>query len=67
MKTKRNTFRYHIKRGNEILHRGITNDLDRRHSEHKRGYGQDVKNRKIGPKVTRESGLRWERQGGRSV
>ena len=67
MKTSRDTSRYHITRGNKILHRGITNDLDRRHTEHKRRYGQDVKIKKIGPKVSRDSALRWERDGGRRI
>ena len=39
----RDTYKYQIKRGNKIIHRGITNDLDRRHGEHKRTYGDDVK------------------------
>ncbi|WP_367391882.1 hypothetical protein [Lewinella sp. LCG006] len=63
----RNTNRYHIKCGNKILHRGITNDLERRHKEHRQRYGGDVIIVKIGPKVSRESALRWEREGGRRV
>ena len=30
MATKRNTYKYHFKRGNKNLHTGITNDLERR-------------------------------------
>lgn len=63
----RNTYRYHIKCGNKIVHRGITNDLDRRHGEHQRRYGKDVKIIKIGPRVTRQSALRWERLGGKRL
>jgi len=61
----RDTIKYHIKRGNRILHRGITNDLDRRHGEHRQNYGQDVKIVQVGRKVTRDSGLKCERDGGR--
>lgn len=67
MKTSRDTYRYHITRGNKILHRGITDDLDRRYGEHKRRYGHDVKIRQVGCRVTRDSALRWEREGGRRI
>lgn len=63
----RDTYRYHIKRGNKILHRGITNDLERRHSEHKQNYGSDVKITQVGPRLSRESALRWEHEGGKRV
>ncbi len=59
----RNTQRYHItdKHGN-ILHRGITNDADRRLQEHQRAFGQTVNMQKVGPKVTRRSAIAWERE-----
>ena len=34
MATERNSYKYHFKRGNKILHTGITNDLERREQEH---------------------------------
>lgn len=59
----RNTQRYHITgRYGKILHTGITNDADRRLQEHQRDLGQNVKMRKVGPKVTRDSAISWERQ-----
>lgn len=64
MAAERDTNRYHIKCGNKILHRGITNDLDRRYGEHRRRFGRDVRIVKVGPRVSRESALRWEREGG---
>jgi len=67
MKAKRDTYRYHIKRGNEILHRGITNDLDRRHGEHKQNYGSDVRIIQVGPRISRDSALQWERNGGKKL
>lgn len=60
---KRNTVKYQFKVGNKIVHRGITNDLDRREQEHretwKRGHIL-----KVGNKTTREKALQWEREGG---
>lgn len=67
MACPRDTNRYHIKRGNKILHRGITNDLDRRHGEHRRNYGSDVTITKIGPKICRLNALKWERDGGKRI
>ena len=32
----RDTYKYHFKKGNKIVHTGITNDLERREQEHKR-------------------------------
>ena len=60
----RDTNRYHFKDGNTILHRGITNDLERREAEHQEKW-PDGHITKIGPRVTRESGLEWERKGGK--
>ena len=34
MPTYRDTYRYHFKLGNKIVHTGITNDIDRRMVEH---------------------------------
>ena len=37
---KRDTYKYHLKRGNKVIRSGITNDLDRREKEHQRNYGK---------------------------
>ena len=64
--TPRDTYRYHLKVGNEILHRGVTNDLQRRESEHQEEHpGSRIV--QIGPVVTRETGLEWERNGGKKI
>lgn len=60
----RDTFRYHFKDGNKILHRGITNDLERREDEHQQKWPEGHITQ-VGPKVTRDSGLEWERKGGK--
>ena len=38
MANPRETFKYQFKDVNKVLHIGITNDLDRRESEHKREW-----------------------------
>ncbi len=62
---ERDTYKYHFKVGNRIVHRGITNDLDRREHEHQdkwpKGHIEQV-----GNVVTRDSALKWEREGGKA-
>ena len=60
MTTYRDTYKYHIKRGNKILHTGITNDLRRREYEHQQNHGDDVHIKQIGNRTTREAALEWE-------
>lgn len=57
----RNTYKYHLKRGNKIIRSGITNDLDRREDEHQREHGEDVHVKKVGRATTRESAKDWEK------
>ena len=62
--SNRDTYKYHFKIGNRIVHRGITNDLDRREEEHE----QDWPNghlKQVGRQTTRDAALKWERDGGR--
>ena len=58
---KRDTYKYHFKLGNKIVHTGITNDLRRRELEHqsRRGWakGHIVK---VGYRTTRSAALAWE-------
>ena len=58
----RDTFKYHLKRGNKIIRSGITNDLDRREDEHRREYGEDVHVTKVGRAATREGAKDWEKE-----
>ncbi len=63
MPTDRDTYKYHFKKGNTIVHTGITNDIDRRESEHRSepGYGKGhIK--QVGLRTTREAALEWERE-----
>ena len=58
----RDTFKYHLKRGNKIIRSGITNDLDRREDEHQREYGEDLHVKKVGRATTREGAKDWEKE-----
>ncbi len=65
MSKTRDTYKYQQKVGNKIVHRGITNDPERREKEHQ----QDRPNSNIsliGRRTTREAALEWERKGGKS-
>ena len=61
---ERDTHKYHLKIGNRIVHRGITNDLDRRESEHQAEH-PDSHIVQVGRATTREAALQWEREGGK--
>ena len=56
----RDTYKYHLKRGNRILQSGITNDLERREGEHQREYGDDVHITQVGRRTTRPAARDWE-------
>lgn len=59
----RNTYKYHLKDGRRIVHRGVTNDLSRREREHQTEYpGTQI--RQVGRRTTHEAALDWERNGG---
>ncbi len=64
--SKRDTYRYHFMVGNRVVHRGITNDLPRREDEHGARWPKGHIHQ-IGPAVTRETALRWERDGGKRI
>lgn len=64
MVESRDTYKYHIKIGNKIVYRGITNDLDRRAAEH-RARWPNAKIVQIGRRTTREKALEWEKRGGK--
>ena len=63
MAEPRDTFKYQFKVGNTIVHRGITDDFDRRAEEHAREW-PDGHIMKVGNLTTREAALKWERDGG---
>lgn len=60
----RDTNKYHLIKDRKVVHRGITNDLDRREREHQAEFpGSKIK--KIGNITTRDAALKWERDGGK--
>lgn len=60
----RDTYKYHQKQGNKIVHRGITNNLARREREHRQTW-EGSQMMQVGRRTTREAALRWERNGGK--
>ncbi|MBI4336454.1 MAG: hypothetical protein HY683_01295 [Chloroflexi bacterium] len=65
MAGRRNTFKYALRKGRRIVHRGITNDLARRQAEHRQRW-PGAKMTKVGRQTTRGAALKWEREGGKS-
>lgn len=64
MSEDRDTYKYHQKIGNKIVHRGITDDLERREQEHQQEFsGSHIV--QVGNRTTRGAALRWERKGGK--
>ena len=57
----RDTTRYELYDGTKKVYIGVTNDLDRRTDEHKAEPLRFSRVNKVGPEVTRDSALDWER------
>ncbi len=60
MAKPRNTYKYHYKIGNKIVHGGITNDLERRELEHQQKW-PDGHIKQVGRQTTREAAQEWEK------
>ena len=62
--TERDTSKYHFIKDRKVVHRGITDDLERREQEHQEAFGGGhIK--QIGHRTTREAAEEWERKGGK--
>lgn len=58
----RDTYKYELRDGNRVVYVGITNDLERRESEH-RAEGMDFTSiHKVGNVTTRSAAEDWEAQ-----
>ena len=57
----RDTYKYILKREGAIIYRDVTNDLNRRASEHKARYPDSVVIQ-VGLKTTREAALKWKKR-----
>jgi predicted GIY-YIG superfamily endonuclease len=66
MARPRNTYRYVLKQGHRIVYRGITNNPERRETEHRLARKRFTKLTVVGPSVTRPSAEKWESDGGKS-
>ena len=64
MAAGRDSYKYHLKQGNKVVYRGITNDLKRREAEHKERF-PDSHIQQVGRKTTRDAALKWERERGK--
>lgn len=60
MPTYRDTYQYHFKKGNKIVHVGITCDPDRREAELRKQPGLSKGHiKEVGFRTTREAALAW--------
>lgn len=59
MPKPQDTYKYHFKIGNKIVHSGITNDLERREQEHQQKWtkGHIIQ---VGRKTTEDAAREWE-------
>ena len=64
--TERDTYKYHLKKGDKIIRVGVTNDLNRWEAEHQKSF-PGTKIHPIGRRTTRESALKWERDKARKT
>ena len=63
MPTDRDTYKYHFKKGNKIVHTGITNDIDRREAEHKSQPGWSKGHiKQVGLRTTYDAAREWEQE-----
>ena len=60
MAKSRDTYKYHFKVGNKIVHSGITDDLERREQEHQQKWlNGHIK--QVGRRTTEEAAREWEK------
>ena len=63
MPVDRDTYKYHFKLGNKIVHTGITYDIDRREAEHQLKPGWDKGHiKQVGLRTIRAAAREWERE-----
>lgn len=63
MGESRDTYKYHFKVGNKIVHGGITGDLERREKEHQQDNPKGhIK--QVGHRTTEEAAREWEKEKG---
>lgn len=60
MPKKRNITTYELRQGRKVVHRGITNNPERRESEHQEQF-PNSKLTPVGRAKTKEGALEWEK------
>lgn len=63
MGKQRDTYKYCFKIGNKIVHGGITDDLDRRETEHQQKWPKGHITQ-VGRRTTEEAAREWEKDKG---
>jgi len=61
---EKDTYKYQLKEGRKAVYRGVTYDLARRGVEHRKDF-PNATIKPVGRRTTRESALKWERNGGK--
>lgn len=59
----RDTYKYNYKVGQKIVHRGITDDLERREQEHQQKWPKGHISQ-VGHRTTEEAAREWEEEKG---
>ena len=55
------TYKYHLRQNGKVVHSGATYDIARREVEHQEEFpGSRIE--QVGPKVTREEAIKWQRR-----
>jgi len=63
MAKPRDTYKYQYKVGNKVVHKGVTDDLERRETEHQKKWPKGhIK--QVGHKTTEEAASQWEKEQG---
>jgi hypothetical protein len=65
MANKRDMYKYHFKKGNKIVHGGITDDLERREQQLQQKWPTGHI-RQVGRRTTEEAARDWEKKQGYS-
>ena len=63
MTNPRDTYKYEFKDGRKLVHKGITNDLERREAEHQQKWPKGHI-RQVGRRTTEEAARAWEKEQG---
>lgn len=63
MAKPRDTYKYHFKMANKIVHGGISDDLERREQQHQQKWPKGHITQ-VGRRTTEEAARKWEKEKG---